>query len=36
MEINKNGAKVVGAIIMDMILEHDMSRNSQSLGPIAV
>jgi hypothetical protein len=35
IEVNKNGAKVVGAIIMDMILEHDMSRNSQSLGPIA-
>ena len=35
-EVIKNGAQVSAVIVMDMILEHDMSRNSQSLGIIAV
>ncbi|CAG2183176.1 unnamed protein product, partial [Oppiella nova] len=35
VEVIQNGAKVIAVIVMDMILEHDSTRNSQSLGIIA-
>ncbi|XP_054165828.1 uncharacterized protein LOC128963350 [Oppia nitens] len=35
IEVIKNGAQVMAVIVMDMILEHDSTRNSQSLGTIA-